>query len=117
MGDHDPDDPLACYMREVSGITPLTKDEEMRLFQQLAGAGVWDERRENIARRVIEAHLAQVVGIAQKHSDLGAPILDLIQEGNNGLLSAVRSFAERPSGDFADYAATCIDEAIKKTFA
>jgi DNA-directed RNA polymerase sigma subunit (sigma70/sigma32) len=43
-------------------------------------------------------------------------MLDLIQEGNLGLMNAVRSFAERPIGDFTDYAATCIDDAIKKAF-
>ena len=41
-------------------------------------------------------------------------MLDLIQEGNIGLMNAVRGFAERPVGDFADYASTCIDDAIKK---
>jgi len=40
-------------------------------------------------------------------------MLDLIEEGNKGLMNAVRRFAERPSGDFTDYAATCINDAIK----
>ena len=100
----------------VGSIKPLAKDEETQLFQQLVGAGDWDDARENVARRIIESHLAEVVRIAQQHSDAGASILDLIQEGNRGLLNAVRSFAERPTGDFSDYAATCIGEAIKKTF-
>jgi DNA-directed RNA polymerase specialized sigma subunit len=42
-------------------------------------------------------------------------MLDLIQEGNMGLMNAIRSFAERPTDDFTDYAARCIDEAIKKS--
>jgi len=42
-------------------------------------------------------------------------MLELIQEGNRGLLNAVKSFAERPIGDFTEFAATCIDDAIKKT--
>ena len=116
MSDHDPDDPVAVYMRELGSIAPLPKDEEMQLFRQLAGAGDWDEARENVARRIIEGHLTQVVSIAQKYPDSGTPILDLIQEGNRGLLNAVRSFAERPIGDFTDHAAACIDESIKKTF-
>lgn len=115
MGDHNPDDPVAVYLREVGSMAPLAKDEEMQLFRQLARAGDWDEAHENVARRVIEGHLGQVVSIAQKHSDSGVPMLDLIQEGNRGLLNAVRSFAEKPIGDFTDYAATCIDDAIKKT--
>ena len=43
-------------------------------------------------------------------------MLDLIQEGNIGLMNAVRRFAESPIGDFTDYAATCVDDAIKKAF-
>jgi DNA-directed RNA polymerase sigma subunit (sigma70/sigma32) len=43
-------------------------------------------------------------------------MLDLIQEGNLGLMNAVRSFAERPIGDFTDYAAASIDDAIKRAF-
>lgn len=114
MQQDDPNSPLAVYMSEVSRIVPLAKDEEMQLFLQLARPGDWDEEEENVARKLIEGHLAQVVSVAQKHSDSGAPMLDLIQEGNKGLLSAVRSFAEKPIGDFSDYAETRIDEAIKK---
>jgi DNA-directed RNA polymerase specialized sigma subunit len=40
--------------------------------------------------------------------------LDLIEDGNKGLMNAVRSFAENPAGEFTDYAASCIDGAIKK---
>jgi len=116
MENHGPDDPVAIYIREASNVEPLTKDEETKLFQELAGSEDWDEARENVARRLIEAQLAQVVRIAQKHSSLGAPMLDLIQEGNIGLMNAVRRFAESPIGDFTDYAATCIEDAIKKAF-
>jgi RNA polymerase primary sigma factor len=57
-----------------------------------------------------------VVNIAEKRSASGVPLLDLIQEGNIGLMNAVRSFAERPIGDFTAYAAACIEEAITKAF-
>jgi DNA-directed RNA polymerase sigma subunit (sigma70/sigma32) len=114
MENHDPNDPVAVYLSEVSSVEPLAKDEQTKLFRELAGPGDWGEERENMARRLIEGHLAQVVSIAQKHSASGVPMLDLIQEGNIGLMNAVRGFAERPVGDFADYAANCIDDAIKK---
>jgi RNA polymerase primary sigma factor len=114
MENFDPNDPVSVYMREVGTFKALTNDEETKLFRELAGPGDWDEARENVARRLIEAHLAQVVIIAQKHSVSGVPILDLIEEGNKGLMNAVRGFAETPVGAFADYAATCIDDAIKK---
>jgi RNA polymerase primary sigma factor len=113
MVDHDPNDPVVVYMSEIARIAPLAKDEEIQLFRQLEGPGDWDEGRENIARRLIEGHLAQVVSIAKKHSDSGVDMLDLIQEGNKGLLSAIRNFAGSPIGDFSDYAAVCIDDAIK----
>jgi RNA polymerase primary sigma factor len=114
MENHGPDDP-GGYISEVRSVKPLTRDEETRQFRELAGPGDWDEARENVARRLIEGHLAQVVSIAQKHSASGVPMLDLIQEGNTGLLNAVRSFAKGP-GDFTDYAANCIDDAINKAF-
>jgi DNA-directed RNA polymerase sigma subunit (sigma70/sigma32) len=116
MENLDPNDPVAVYMREVDTLKPIAKDEETKLFRELAGPVDWDEARENVARRLIEAHLAQVVTIAQKHSAWGVPMLDLIEEGNKGLMKAVRSFAESPIGDFTDYAAACIDDSIKKVF-
>ncbi len=115
MEQHDPDDPVAIYIREVSKIETLSKDEETKLFQELGGKGNWDETRENVARRLIESRLALVVSVAQKHSTSGVPLLELIQEGNLGLTNAVRNFAEKPIGDFSAYAGTCIEDAITKT--
>src|ERR1700721_1009793 len=102
----------AVYTREVGTVTPLAKNEETELFRKLAAPGDWDEARENVARRLIESHLTQVVSIAQKHSASGVPMLDLIQEGNIGLIDAVRSFAETPIGDFTDHAIPFFDHAI-----
>ena len=102
------------YISEIASCETLDKDEETQLFRKLAGAGDWDAAQEIVARRLIEAHLAQVVGIAQKYSASGVPMLDLIQEGNIGLMNAIKSFAETPAGDFTGYAATCVDDAIKK---
>jgi DNA-directed RNA polymerase sigma subunit (sigma70/sigma32) len=104
MANHD-SDPVAMYIREASNVEPLTKDEEARLLRELGHSGDWDERRENVARRLIESQLMLVVRIAQKHSEAGVPILELIEEGNIGLMNALRSFAERPIGDFTAHAA------------
>jgi DNA-directed RNA polymerase sigma subunit (sigma70/sigma32) len=111
VGNSDPNDPVSVYIREVGTLNPLANDEEAKLFRELAGSGDWDEDRENVARRLIEAHLPQVVIIAQKHSASGVPMLDPIEEGNRGLMNAVRGFAENPVGDFTDYAASRIDDA------
>jgi len=88
--------------------------EETKLFRELGHSGDWDEQRENVARRLIESQLMLVVNIARKHSASGVPMLDLIQEGNLGLMKAVRSFAERPFGDFTAHAASCIEDTITK---
>jgi RNA polymerase primary sigma factor len=114
MENHNPDDPVAVYVLEASKVEPLTKMEEAKLFRELGHSGDWDGQRENVARRLIESQLMLVVSIAQKHSASGVPMLDLIQEGNIGLMNAVRSFAERPTGDFTAHAAACIEDSITK---
>ena len=114
MENNDPDDPVAVYVLEASKVEPLTKMEEAKLFRELGHSGDWDGQRENVARRLIESQLMLVVRIAQKHSASGVPMLDLIQEGNIGLMNAVRSFAERPIGNFTAYAAACIEDSITK---
>jgi RNA polymerase primary sigma factor len=118
MDNHDPDDPVAMYIREARDVKPLTKEEEAKLFRELGSLVRWgdlDEQREKVARRLIESQLMLVVGIAQRHSVSAVPMLELIQEGNIGLMSAVKSFAERPIGDFTAHATACIEDAIAKT--
>jgi DNA-directed RNA polymerase sigma subunit (sigma70/sigma32) len=114
MDNHSPNDPVAVYVLEAGKVEPLTKAEEEKLFRELGHSGDWDEHRENVARRLIESKLLLVVNIAEKHSASDVPLLDLIQEGNIGLMNAVRSFAERPIGDFTAHAAACIEDAIAK---
>jgi DNA-directed RNA polymerase sigma subunit (sigma70/sigma32) len=115
MEKRDPDDPVAMYMRELSTIEPLTRNEETSLFQELRGT-IGTDQREAIQRRLIESQLPLVASIAQKYTASGIPMLDLIQEGNLGLMNSVRSFAVKPTGDFPTFAATCIEDAIKKAF-
>jgi RNA polymerase primary sigma factor len=114
MDSHDPNDPVAVYVLEVSQAEPLTKMEETTLFRELGHPGGWDRQKENAERRLIERQLMLVVSIAQKHSASGVHVLELIQEGNIGLMNAVRSFAERPIGDFTAHAAACVEDAITK---
>lgn len=52
MGDYDPDDPVAVYVREVSTLAPLAKDEELQLFRQLAGAGDWDPSKGKCCKKI-----------------------------------------------------------------
>jgi len=69
------------------------------------------------ARRLIESQLGTVVRIASKYLSSEMKVLDLLQEGNVGLMEAVRTFSTSGNGDFKGYAATCIDEALAKAVA
>ena len=109
-----PMDPVSVYIREACSVQPLTKDEETELFRQLSSEANWDQQQEDAARRLVESRLMLVVNVAQGHSASGVPVLELIQQGNIGLLQAVRSFAERPVGDFTDHASRCIEDAISE---
>jgi len=113
----NPDDPVGMYIREVAVVEPLSREEEMRLFRELGGSSDWDDQRENVARRLIESNLRLVVEIARRHSAEGRPMLDLIQEGNMGLMNAVKTFSEDPTGDFTSHAAACIETAIVQVLA
>src|SRR5690349_20951297 len=106
------DDPVTIYRRELAKIQPMTSDEQAKLFQRLGGSDKWNDQQEDVARRIIESQLAQVVSIAEKYSSHGVPMLDLIQEGNIGLFRAVEKFAKQPSGDFPTYASGVIKDAI-----
>jgi RNA polymerase primary sigma factor len=112
---NDPDGPVAEYMRELSTIEPLTKHEGTTLFEKLRGT-IGTEQGEPIERRLIESQLPLVVSIAERHRASGIPMLDLIQEGNIGLMESVKSFAEAPTGDFLTFAATWIEDAITKAY-
>jgi RNA polymerase primary sigma factor len=111
MEEDAPVDPVTMYLRELSTVIPLAEHEESRLFRKLRSSANWNEEQENVARRLIETHLRLVVAIAEKHSS-GVSMLELIQEGNLGLLNAVRSFAQKPTGDFSCYADARIERAI-----
>jgi RNA polymerase primary sigma factor len=108
------DDAVKMYKRELALIQPLTKDEEAKLLQQLRNR---DEQSELAARRLIENKLPLVMSIAERHSPAGIPVLDLIQEGNLGLFTALKTFAESGSDDFSAHSAVCIEDAISKAIA
>jgi RNA polymerase primary sigma factor len=117
MENHDPNDPLTVYILEACTTEPLTKAEETTLFQELGHSRHLDEQRERAMRRVVESHLMLVVNVARKHLAADVPVLELVQEGNVGLIKAVWSFAQRPIGDFSAHAVPCIEDAIKRYLA
>jgi RNA polymerase primary sigma factor len=112
--DLDDNDPVKMYVREVAKVQPLTKQEEIDLFQEVGKPG---ELGEVAKRRLLESKLHLVLPIAERHSSSGLSMLDLIQEGNLGLMRAVNNFSEIALDDFSAYAADCIEDAISGAIA
>ncbi len=105
----DENDPLRFYLRELDTVRPLTKDEETDLLEHVRAQ---DEQAESAAKRLIEANLSLVVSIAERHRSPGIHMLDLIQEGNKGLLAAVETFTARSGDSFSAHATTRVEDAV-----
>jgi RNA polymerase primary sigma factor len=107
----DENDPVSVYAEEiVSKIPPLSEDEESELWRHVKST---DKTESELAkRRLIESKLHLVLSIVERHSASGVSMLDLIQEGNLGLLKALDTFAESSESDFTVYAAALIESAI-----
>lgn len=103
---------LRAYVSQLANIPQLSKTEQSQLWQQARSE---DETQAQPAKkRLLQSSLLLVVNIAQRHSSSGLPILDLIQAGKLGLLTAIDTFAQGPNHDFSAHAATCIETAISK---
>lgn len=105
------DDPVQFYLREVCVTPPLTMQEEIELSQHVLAH---DEQAESAGKRLIEANLAMVVAVAKQHRSAGIHVLDLIQKGNEGLLVALKTLADR---SFSAHAAECVERAISNAIA
>lgn len=102
---------MGVYMREVGWGALLAPAEEVALARQIEAGN--DEAR----RRLIEANLRLVVSIAKRYVGRGLPLLDLVQEGNFGLVRAVEKFDYRRGCKFATYATWWIRQSIMKALA
>jgi len=107
------DDPVEVYLDEVARAQPLSADEENTLFEQIRRG----DDPQLAERRLIESKLALVVDIVRRYSSFGVPIIELIQEGNCGLMKAVDTFAETGTGDFTARASALIEAAVRKAIA
>jgi RNA polymerase primary sigma factor len=104
-------DPIRLYFHEIGKVSLLTAVEEVALARRI-------ERGDEAARRtLIESNLRLVVSIAKRHSGGGLPLLDLIQEGNLGLLRAVEKFDYRRGFKFSTYATWWIRQAVMRALA
>ena len=105
------DDPVRAYLNEIGRVHLLTAKEEVELAREME-AGSQAARQ-----RLIEANLRLVVSIARRYMVSGLPLLDLIQEGNLGLIRAVEKFDWRRGFKFSTYATWWIRQAITRSIA
>ena len=105
------DDPVKAYLKEIGRVPLLTAEQETELARA-AQAGDEDARR-----KLSEANLRLVVSVAKRYAGRGLPFLDLIQEGNLGLIRAVEKFDYTKGYKFSTYATWWIRQAITRAIA
>jgi RNA polymerase primary sigma factor len=104
-------DPLRLYVRQIGDGPLLTREEERELARRK------DEGDEEAKRRLIEANLRLVMSITRHYTRAGVPLLDLIQEGNLGLIRAVEKFDYRLGFKLSTYATWWIRQSITRALA
>ena len=109
------DDPVRMYLKEIGKVPLLTADEEVEIAKQLESGT--DEEKEEAKRKLAEANLRLVVSIAKRYVGRGMLFLDLIQEGNLGLIKAVEKFDYTKGFKFSTYATWWIRQAITRAIA
>lgn len=107
----DIDDSVRVYLREIGKIRLLTMQEEVTLAKRI------EHGDQDAQRKLIEANLRLVVSVAKKYTKRGLLFLDLIQEGNQGLIRAVEKFKYRKGYKFSTYAIWWIRQAITRAIA
>lgn len=124
--EYTPDDPVQLYLREIGSIPLLSAGEELELAQRIARGKTELLKSRSDANRcviedgqqarcqLIEANLRLVVGIAKKYTTPGISLMDLIQEGNLGLMHAVEKFDYTKGFRFSTYACWWIRQAISR---
>ena len=105
------EDPVRMYLKEIGEVPLLTADEEKELAMQMEAGDM------NAKKRLAEANLRLVVSIAKRYVGRGMLFLDLIQEGNLGLIKAVEKFDYRKGYKFSTYATWWIRQAITRAIA
>ena len=111
LGNVGATDPVRMYLKEIGRIPLLTREEEIRLAQQVEAGS------EKAKKDLIDANLRLVVSIAKKYIGRGMTFLDLIQEGNKGLIRAVEKYDWTKGFKFSTYATWWIRQAITRSIA
>ncbi|TME14445.1 MAG: sigma-70 family RNA polymerase sigma factor [Chloroflexi bacterium] len=102
------EDSFYSYLRDIRGLGLLTPDEEIDLARQIAAGN------ELARRKLIESNLRLVITIARRYMSTGVPLIDLIQEGNLGLMRAAEKFDYRRGCRFGTYATWWIRQAVSR---
>ena len=105
------EDPVRMYLKEIGKVPLLSAEEEIELAKKM------EQGDENAKKRLAEANLRRVVSIAKRYVGRGMLFLDLIQEGNLGLIKAVEKFDYRKGYKFSTYATWWIRQAITRAIA
>ena len=105
------DDPVRMYLKEIGKVPLLSPDEEIELAKKIE---LGDEEAK---KKLAESNLRLVVSIAKRYAGRGMQLLDLIQEGNLGLIKAVEKFDYRKGYKFSTYATWWIRQAITRSIA
>jgi RNA polymerase primary sigma factor len=105
------EDPLKLYVRQIGGGALLTREEERELARRK------DEGDEEAKKRLIESNLRLVMAITRNYTKANVPLLDLIQEGNLGLIRAVEKFDYKLGYKLSTYATWWIRQAITRALA
>ena len=105
------DDPVRMYLKEIGKVTLLSPDEEILLAKRMA------QGDESAKKQLAEANLRLVVSIAKRYVGRGMQFLDLIQEGNLGLIKAIEKFDYEKGFKFSTYATWWIRQAITRAIA
>ena len=108
-GSMHPDDPVAMYLREIGSLAPLSPDLELELVAAVRSGD------EAASYRLAELSLWEVVRMARQFTGRGVAFLDLVQEGNLGLIGAVSQIA-LDEGSFSELRDARVREAIERAF-
>jgi RNA polymerase primary sigma factor len=111
MAYEGPENALKAYLRDISQTPLLSIEEENALAERIKNGD------ESAREHMIRANLRLVVKIAQDYANYGVPVLDLISEGNIGLMKAVEKFDPNKGGKLSTYGAWWIKQAIKRALA
>ncbi len=102
------EDAFQSYLHDIRGLSLLTPTEELKLAKRAAAGDL------RARRRLVEANLRLVISIARRYTNSGVPLIDLIQEGNLGLMRAAEKFDWRRGCHFGTYATWWIRQAISR---